>query len=88
MIAVWRKPAQNYLYREGGYTLKWIHLKSKSWVGSATVMVPNGVSVWQFKEMVGLGEKSLLTAPSLAFPLPDQVVLDKYVSNFDTLFVE
>ncbi len=68
--------------------MKWIHLKSKNWIGSAMVMVPHGVSVWQFKEMVGLAEDSLLTAPALAFPLPDQVILDKFVSNFDTVYVE
>ena len=51
-------------------------------------MVPQRVSVWQFKEMLGLKGDSLLTAPALAFPLPDQVVLDEFVNDFDTVYVE
>ena len=68
--------------------MKWIHLKSKHWIGSATVMIPQGMAVWQFKQMVGLQEDNLLTVPALAFPLPDQVVLDKFITNFDTVYVD
>lgn len=68
--------------------MKWIHLKSKLWMGLATVMVPQGMAVWQFKQLVGLQEESMLTVPALAFPLPDQVVLEKFIKNFDTVYVE
>ncbi len=68
--------------------MKWIHLKSKHGIGSATIMVPQGITVWQFKQMVGLQEESMLNVPAMAFPLPDQVVLSRFVENFDTVYVE
>ncbi len=68
--------------------MKWIHLKSKVGLGSATVMVPQGIAVWQFKQMAGLPEENMLTVPALAFPLPDQVLLDKFVSDFDTVYID
>jgi hypothetical protein len=51
-------------------------------------MVPQSITVWQFKQMVGLQEESMLNVPALAFPLPDQVVLARFVENFDTVYVE
>jgi hypothetical protein len=69
-------------------TMKWVHLKIRGWLGSATVMVPHGVTVWQFKQLTGLSESSMLTVPSLALPIPDQVVLSNFIRNFDTVYVE
>jgi hypothetical protein len=67
---------------------KWVHLQIKGIVGWTTVMVPQRVTVEQFKQLIGLDQQSLLTVPAWGFALPDQAVLDSFVRNFDTVYVE
>ncbi|MBI1744494.1 hypothetical protein HYR54_15710 [Candidatus Acetothermia bacterium] len=64
---------------------KWVHVKAQGFFGFETVVVWAGVSVGQFKQLLGLGTETTVTVPAAGLPLPDEASLFHFVKNFDTV---
>lgn len=67
---------------------KWVHLKIKGWYGVATVIVPYGATVTEFKWLVGADPLSLIMIPAKILPLPSWARLYDFVQDFDTIYLE
>jgi len=67
---------------------KWIHVKIQGWKGLATVLVPEQTTVAEFKVMLGLDARNLVTVPASFLPLAGDIDLHRCVNEFDTIVVE
>jgi hypothetical protein len=68
--------------------MKWIYVQVKGWHGSAAIMVPPGLTVSEFKLLLGLDLGSNVLAAAIFLPLPGTTRLDELVDEFDTVYVE
>jgi len=68
--------------------MKWIYVQVAGWHGSAAVMVPQGLTVSEFKLLLGLDRKSNVMVAALFLPLPGGARLYELLDDFDTVYVE
>lgn len=68
--------------------LKWIYVEIKGWCGSAAVMIPHGITVSEFKMVIGVDPLSNVMVSTLFLPLPGGVRLYDLIDDFDTVYVE
>lgn len=66
---------------------KWIHVKLKGLCGFQTVVVLAGVTVEQFKYILGCHAEAMVTVPATALPLPNEATLFDFVREFDTVLL-
>ncbi|MBI1743375.1 hypothetical protein HYR54_09985 [Candidatus Acetothermia bacterium] len=67
---------------------KWIQMKIKGWMGTATMAVFPGATVADFLRMAGLDAPGFLSIKQQFFPLDESAILYNYVKDFDTVSVE
>ncbi len=68
--------------------MKWVYVKMKGWPGAATVMVPQGLTVSEFKLLLGLNSQSNVMTASFLLPLPGKARLYELFDDFDTVYIE
>ena len=66
---------------------KWIHVHVKGLCGFQTVVVLAGVTVEQFKYILGCHAEAMVTVPAAALPLPNEANLFDFVQEFDTVLL-
>jgi len=67
---------------------KWVHVKIQGWKGLATVVVPNFLTVEDFKQVLDLEARCAVTVPAHFLPLAEEANLYDLVNEFDTVRVE
>ena len=68
--------------------MKWIYVQIEGWHGSAAVMVPQGLTVSEFKLLLGLEPQSNVMVAALTLPLPGGMRLADLLDDFDTVYIE
>jgi len=68
--------------------MKWIYVQIEGWHGSAVVMIPRGLTVSEFKLLLGLDPQSNVMAAALFLPLPGGARLSDLLDDFDTVYIE
>lgn len=75
----------NVLNRLGAKQVS-VHIKGCG--GFAVAFVPNGLSVYEFKQLLNVDSRVQLFASTNLLPLPDGVNLYQCVDNFDAIYLE
>lgn len=68
--------------------MKWVYVQIKGWPGSAAVMVPQGLTVSEFKLLLGLHPQSNVMTAAFFLPLAGTVRLFDLFDDFDTVYIE
>ena len=66
---------------------KWVHVRVNGLCGFQTVVVLAGVTVEQFKYILGCHAEAMVTVPATALPLPNEANLFDFVHEFDTVLL-
>ncbi len=67
---------------------KWVYVRMRGGLGFAFVSVPLGLTVSQFKTLVGADPHSFVTVRTAFRPLAENEPLYERVTNYDTVYIE